>query len=187
MLPQAFHASLGAEAVAASTPYVLIDLDDIAIFPNPHVMGDKTKYIDLLSLSIDAETHATGVFDVWVGVIYEVDATNGSAQWFQVWHLEGDTNATDGKTRFAQQIDFTGRGANPEGLNCLVNDAGDGLVYQASNQEQAGHTNWQTDTTLTSASGTAVAPGAGDLVVWVEEVGGTGNIDFNIAALYRKV
>lgn len=185
MLPQAFHASLGAEAVAASTPYVLIDLDDITTFPNPHVMGDKTKYINLLSLSIDAETHATGVFDVWVGVVYENDATNGSAQWFQVWHLEGDTNATDSKTRFAQQIDFTGRGANPEGLNCEVISGA--LVYQVSNQEQAGSTDWQNDTAIGSSSGTNVASGVGDIVVWVEEVGGTGNIDFNITALYRKV
>lgn len=184
MLSQAFYASLGAEAVAASTPYVLIDLSDTSTFPNPHVGGDKTQNINLLSLSIDAETHATGVFDVWVGVIYEVDATNGSAQWFHVWHMEEDTNATDSAGRFASQKDYTP--GNPEGLNCLVNDAGDGLVYQASNQEQAGHVNWQTDTTLTSASGTAVAPGAGDIVVWVEEVSGTGNIDFSITALYRK-
>jgi hypothetical protein len=184
MLSQAFHASLGAEAIAASTPYVLIDLSDTTTYPNPHVDGDKTQNINLLSLSINAETHTTGIFDVWVGVIYEVDATNGSAQWFHVWHLEEDTNATDGAGHFADQIDYTP--GNPEGLNCLVNTAGDGLVYMASNQEQAGNTNWQTDTTLTAASGTAVAPGAGDVVVWVEEVTNGGTIDFNITALYRK-
>ena len=184
MLSQAFYASLGAEGIDASTPYVLIDLSDISIFPNPHVGGNKTQNINLLSLSINAETHTTGVFDVWVGVIYEVDATNGSARWFHVWHMEEDTNATDSAGRFADQVDYTL--GNPEGLNCLVNDAGDGLVYQASNQEQAGNTNWQTDVTLTASSGTAVAPGVGDIVVWVEEVTTGGTIDFNITALYRK-
>jgi hypothetical protein len=183
-LSQAFYASLGAEAVAASTAYVLIDVSDTSTYPNPLVSGDKTQHINLLSLSIDAETHSTGVYDVWVGVVYELDATNGSAQWFHVWHLETDTNATDSAGRFADQVVYTA--GNPQGLNCRVNTAGDGLEYQASNQEQAGNTNWQTDTTLTAASGTAVAPGAGDVVVWVEEVSGTGTLDFNLTALYRK-
>lgn len=181
---QAFYAALGAEAIAASTPYVLIDLDDITIFPNPGVMGDRIERIDLLSLSIDTETHTTGVFDVWVGVVYENDATDGSVKWIHVWHLEGDTNATDSKTRFAQQISYTGEGGNPKGLNCRIISGAP--VHFVSNQEQAGSTDWQNDATIGSSSGTDVAAGVGDIVVWVEEVTTGGTIDFNITALYRK-
>ncbi len=181
---QAFYASLGAEAIAASTPYVLIDLSDVTTFPNPGTMGNETQHIDLLSLSIDAETHSTGVYDVWVGVVYENDATNGSVKFFHVWHLETDTNATDSTTRFAGQTDYTGGGSNPEGLNCRI--ISDAPVYFVTNQEQAGSTDWQNDVTIASSTGTAVASGVGDIVVWVEEVSGTGNIDFNITALYRK-
>lgn len=181
---QAFHVSLGAEAISASTPYVLIDLDDVAVFPNPGTMGDDTQHIDLLSLSIDAETHSTGVFDVWVGVVYENDGTDGSVKWLHVWHLEEDTNATDSATRFAGQTDYTGGGSNPEGLNCRIVDGA--TVYFVTNQKQTNSSDWKNDTAIASSSGVNVASGVGDLVVWVEEVSGTGNIDFNITALYRK-
>ncbi len=181
---QAFYVALGAEAVAASTPYVLIDLDDITIFPNPFEMGKRVERIDLLSLSIDAETHTTGVFDVWVGVVYENDATDGSVKWIHVWHLEEDTNATDSAGRAAQQISYTGGGANPEGLNCRIISGAP--VHFVSNQEQTDSTDWQNDTAIGSSSGTNVAAGVGDIVVWVEEVTNGGTIDFNVTALYRK-
>ena len=179
---QNFVACLGAEAVAASTAYVLVDLSDTTNYPHT-----RTTELHLLWLDLAAEKASDGIYDVWVGVITEVDATNGTADWVHVFHLESVVNATDSTDRFAQQLDFTLGGANPEGLN--LNITGGALTRIVTNQQQAGHVNWQTDTGLASPVGAAAGatgrPGVGDLVVWVEEVGGTGTIDFSLKAIYE--
>lgn len=177
-----FTACLGAEAVAASTAYVLVDLSDTTNYPH-----DRTSEIHLLGLDFNAEKASDGVYDVWVGVIIEVDDTDGTAEWIHVFHLESVLNATDSTDRFSQQLDFTLGGANSEGLNCSV--AGGALTRIVTNQQQADSSNWQTDTGLASpvgaAGGATGRPGVGDLVVWVEEVSGTGTIDFSIKAIYE--
>lgn len=165
-------ASLSVEAIAASTAYVLVDLSDTAGFPH----GD-TNYLVLESLMAHFEKASDGVYDVWVGVITEVDATNGTAAWLHTFHLEAVGNATDSTDRFAQVVPFGG-------LSLTVNAAADGLE-QVVGPTQAGHTNWQTDTTLTNPTGVAVAPAVGDLVVWAEEVSGTGTLDMYLSALYE--
>jgi len=179
-----FAVNVGAEAVAASTPYVVVDLSDTTNFPH-----SDSNWLNLLGLSLNAEKASDGVYDVWVGVIYEVDASNGSAEWLHVFHLEASGNPTDSTDRFAQVIDFTLGGGNPDGINCQVNSGGTGLIYFAGNQSQAGNSNWQTDTGLASPVGAAAGatgkPGAGDLVCWVEEVSGTGTIDFSLTAIYE--
>ena len=180
-----YHAILGAEAVAASTAYVLVDLSDTDNYP--HRAQDGTAEVHLLGLNLSAETHTVGIFDIWVGVISEVDATNGTAEWVHVFHIENDTEATDDTGHFAESIDFTLGGYVPEGMNCSITAAG-ALAKLVTNLQQAGHTNWQTDTGLASPVGAAAGatgrPGAGDLVVWVEEVTNGGTIDFCLGAAY---
>jgi hypothetical protein len=182
-LRRTFTVNLGAEAVAASTAYVLVDLDDSTNYPHT-----DTSFLDLLGLHMVAEKATDGAYDIWTGVIYEVDADNGSAKWLDVWHIESVDNPTDSTWRGHREVDFTLGGANPDGIRCRVNSGGTGLVYFVGNQEQAGNTNWQTDTGLASpvgaAGGATGKPGAGDIVVWVEEVGGSGTIDFSITATY---
>ena len=78
-----FHAVLGAEAVAASTGYVLVDLSDTTNYPH-----SETNEAHLLGLTLSAETHSVGVFDIWVGVITEVDASNGTAYWLHCFHIQ---------------------------------------------------------------------------------------------------
>ncbi len=146
-----YAATLGAEAVAASTAYVLVDLSDDTNFPHA---STETNWLNLLGLTMHAEKASDGVYDVWVGVITEVDATNGTAQWFHCFHLEAVGNATDSTDRFAQVVDFTLGGGNPDGINCKITSGTS--VYLVSNQEQAGHTNWQTDTGLASPVGAAL-------------------------------
>ena len=170
--------NLGLEAIAASTPYVLVDLSDTTNFPH-----SETNFLNLLSLILNAETHGDGIFDIWVGVISELDATNGTAEWVHVFHVENRDNATDDTGRLAQQVDFCLGGANPDGLKCSV--VSGAMVYFVGNQSQAGHVNWQNDTNLTSPVGAATKPGVGDLVVWVEEVTNGGTIDFSLTALYE--
>lgn len=180
-------AVLGAEAVAASTAYVLVDLSDTTNFRHK-----DTNAIHLQGLNLHCEKASDGVYDIWVGAITEVDATNGTAAWFHCFHLEAVGNPVDSTDRFAGSVDFTFGGANPDGVNLEVNAATAGsekLRYVVSNLTQAGNTNWQTDTGLASpvgaAGGATGKPGAGDLVVWVEKISGDGTIDFVISALYQ--
>jgi hypothetical protein len=179
-----FGVHLGAEAVAASTAYVLVDLSDTTNFPHA-----DTNWLNLLGLHLNAELQSDGVFDIWVGVIYEVDAENGSAEWLHCFHLEAADNATDSTGHREQSVDFTLGGGNPDGINCQVNSGGTGLVYFVSNQEQAGNANWQTDTGLASPVGAAAGatgkPGAGDIVIWAEEVADAGTLDFSLTAIYE--
>ena len=171
-------ACLGAEATADSTAYVLIDLSDSTNFPHT-----ATNWINVLGLVLHAEKASDGVYDIWVGTVIENDDENGTAEWFHCFHLEASGNATDSTDRFAQVVDFTLGGGNPEGLNCRVISGA--TVYIASNQSQAGNTSWQNDTNRVSPVGSTTKPGVGDVVVWVEEVSGTGTIDWHLTALYE--
>ena len=136
----------------------------------------------LLGLWLNTEQHGNGIFDIWVGVITEVDASNGTAQWLHVFHLESDHNPTDSKDRFAGAVDFTLGGSRPEGIDLSI--VSEATSKFKGNQSQAGNTNWQTDTDLASPVGTTTKPGAGDLVAWAEEVGDGGTLDFSLTAAY---
>ncbi len=174
-----YLAVLQYEAVAASTPYVLVDLSD-----NTNFRHRLTNAVILKSLALHTEKAGDGLYDIWVGVITEVDATNGTADWIHVFHLESVNNTTDSTDRFAQKVDF-------HDLDLYVNADTAGSEYilnVTTGIQQAGNTNWQTDTGLGSPAGAAAGatgkPGAGDLVVWVEEDSGSGTIDFMISAEY---
>ena len=175
-----YFVSLGAEAVAASTPYVLVDLSDTTNFPH-----ENTNALHLCGLILHTEKASDGVFDIWVGVVTENDATDGSAEWIHVYHLEASGNATDSTDRFAQAIDFTLGGSNPDGVNLLIR--GGATPHLATNQSQSNNSNWQNDTNRASPVGATTKPGAGDLVVWVEEVSDAGTLDFVISAIYEAV
>ena len=169
--------NLGAEAVAASTPYVLVDLSDVTNFPH-----SKTQELHLLGLLLEAETATDGAFDIWVGVVTENDATNGSVQWVHVFHLESSANPTDSTDRAHAVIDFTLGGVNLAGVNCAV--VSGALPFFAGNQVQADNVSWQNDTNRASPVGSTTKVGAGDVVVWVEEVADGGTLDFSLTAIY---
>jgi len=170
--------TLGAEAVAASTPYVLVDLSDTTNFPH-----SNTQEVHLLGLILSAEKATDGVFDVWVGVVTENDATDGSVTWVHVFHLESVVNPTDSTDRFHGSVDFTLGGRNPEGANLAV--VSGALTRFASNLTQADSANWQNDTNRASPVGSTTKPGVGDVVVWVEEVSDGGTLDFCLTGVYE--
>lgn len=175
---KAFAVNLGVEAIDASTPYVLIDLSDTTNFPH-----SETNWVNLLGLILNAETKADGQYDIWVGTIIENDGTDGSAQWVHVWHLENRNNATDSTGHFFEVADLTLGGGNPDGINCAV--ASGAMTYFVGNQTQTNNGNWQNDTSRTSPVGAATKPGVGDIVIWVEEAGGAGTLDFSLLAIYE--
>ena len=170
--------TLGAEAVAASTPYVLVDLSDVTNFPHSLI-----QELHLLGLILSAEKASDGVYDVWVGVVTENDATDGSVTWVHCFHLEAVGNPTDSTDRFHAQVDFTLGGRNSEGVNLAV--VSGALTRFASNLTQADNVNWQNDTNRASPVGATTKPGVGDIVVWVEEVSGTGTLDFCLTGIYE--
>ena len=181
MNPPVYTAVLQAEAVSASTGYVLVDLSDITNFPH-----DKIGAIEVLGMVITTEKASDGVFDLWFGVISEVDDENGSADWFQVIHLEASGNATDSTDRFAWQVDYTFGGANPKGVYCLVT-SNEATPHLITNIEQNANATWQTDVNLSSPAGDTTKPGAGDIVMWAEEVTNGGTLDFCVTLFYRAV
>lgn len=132
---------------------------------------------------MNAEKAADGIYDLFVGVVVENDGTDGSVQWVHVFHLQAVGNPTDSTDRFAQNVDFTLGGRNREGINCAV--VAGALTRFAGNQVQDNNANWQNDTDRVSPVGSTTKPGVGDLVAWVEEVGGTGTMDFSLTAIYE--
>lgn len=174
----AFAANLGLEAVAASTPYVLIDLSDATNYPHTPV-----NYVNLLALLLNAEKAGDGVYDLWVGAVTENDDTDGSVNWLHVFHLQHVANNTDSTDRFAQNVDFTLGGANADGLRCEISSGAQ--VGFVGNQVQANSANWKNDTNRVSPVGATTKPGVGDIVVWVEKVSGTGTLDFSLTAIYE--
>lgn len=160
---EAFCIFFNVENVTASTPYVLIDLSDTTNFPH-----EFTTELILKGLRVHAEPQSSGVYDLWFGVVTELDATNGTAEWLEVIHLEGVSGV------FAQSIPFD---SLPLGV------ASQTLEHVLTNVSQAGHTNWQNDVYLTSPGGSAI-PEVGDLVLWIEEVSDAGGVDVAIGVDY---
>jgi len=172
-IPSSVHwVHLGAEAIDADTGYVLVDLSDTTNYHHA-----KTNGVHVCELHIGADAQS-GTFDLWFGVILEVDASNGTPQWFHVAHIEKATS-------YNEQINYICGGLNPEGIDLTI--VSGATIGTLSNLEQAGNTTWQTDTGLASPVGAAAGatgkPGAGDVVMWCEEVS-AGTVDFDVSLGY---
>ena len=174
---QAHAVHLGAEAVAASTAYVLVDLSDTTNYPHR-----ESNWLNLLGCVLSAETHSDGQFDLWIGAVTENDGTNGSADWVHCFHVQNRDNATDDTGHFYSHADFTLGGAFPDGIKLKV--ASDEYTDFATNQSQDDNTNWQNDTNRVSPTGN-VKPAVGDLVLWVEETADAGTLDFSLTVFYE--
>jgi len=178
------HVLMGAEATAADTDFMLVDLSDTTNFPH-----NDTNEIHLLQLGLTTEKASDGAYDIWVGVVTEADGTNGSVEWIHVWHLEASGNPTDSTDRFVQVVPFSGHGFEDGwNLNVDTTAGSEKLRYVGTYASTANSDRWQTDTGLASIAGAAAGatgkPGAGDLVCYVEEVSGTGTIDWAISVTY---
>ena len=161
-------------AIATTTPYVLIDLSDTTNYK--HV---GTNHIHLGCIHVTAIPSTTGNWSIKVGVISEVDATNGTALWIygirfsQILYV-------------AEEHDWTIGGTVPRGLNCKI--VSEAFARIVTNDSEAGNTHWQTDVGLASPVGAAAGatgkPGAGDLVMLVTENSGSSTLSLDITARY---
>lgn len=170
-----FWATLEKPDLAADEGFVLVDLSDNVNFPHT-----ETGKIRLYRLDVDierGENAASGEYIVYIGVITEVDATDGSTNWILVMHEETDAESTDDVARSFRSYKWD------EGLDLEI--SGGALVMGVSNVGHSGDATWQTDVTLDSPIGdTSNAPGAGDLVMYVDETGGTGSISICVTVQY---
>jgi len=170
-------AHLNVEGVAASTMYMLVDLSNTTNFP--HV---GTTEIHVLGIQASIEQKSDGAFDVYFGVVTELDATNGSAKFFYAIHSEGVQNPTDSSGGQHIEVDFTLGGNNPNGIVCAV--VSGATTRFVSNNVLSSSVLIQNDTALTNPIGTA-NPAVGDLVMYLEEVTDGGTLDCGVTVIYE--
>lgn len=175
-----YCAVLNVEAVATSTYYILVDRSDTTYYDHPSGVSS----FNVLALDVESEKATDGAYDVFVGVVLENDATNGTATWFHVFHLEASGNSTDSTDRFSRHVPFTCEGLNERGLDTtIVSNATPYITGPASGDLTA----LQNDAANLASAGDATAnksAGAGDIIVYVEEVSGAGTIDLALTCLY---
>jgi len=158
-------------ALTADEAYVLVDLSDTTNFPHT-----ETGKIRLLRIEVDWEADTNGTGKLYIGVISEVDATNGTAIWLDAIRMHTDEDGTDSTDKRHLVREYYG-------LDLEVDTANDILYHVVTNSTQAGNVNWQTDVALDSPVGnTSSAPGEGDLVAWLDYT--AGNVYFTIKAFY---
>lgn len=157
--------------ISVTTRYVLVDLSDVSGFPHKN-----TDHIELLTLGIQAALDGVADWSMRIGYVLEVDADNGSVNFIDIKELFMDQSAPAPFPHYF--ADFrnprTGRGISLDPTNPVV----------LSPDDVAGSTNWQTDVTLANPTGVNVAPGAGDLVIELQERSGTETLSFSVSALY---
>jgi len=164
------HACLDLRAVAADTGYIIVDLSDTSGFPHRNDAA-----VILNSLHVEAEVLSSGVFSLLFGVLTEVDATNGSVSFFERIQMESAAGAIISLDKFWRA-----------GLNLRVL-ADESTPYLVTGLKHTANTTWQTDTALANPTGVNVAPASGDLVMFIDEVSGSGNINAFVEAEYDAI
>lgn len=157
--------NLLASDVADTTRYIVVDKSDITAFPHD---SDERLCIEKLELQFTRE--GTGDWIVRIGFVEEVDASNGSVTFFC-------TKVLRGITQLEQVIDYS----SPTRKGISVDE-----VVALGSEDVNGSANWQNDVTLANPTGTDTAPGAGDIVMELEEVDGTAIVSFSVTIHYSK-
>jgi len=106
---------LSQEAIGASTFFIMVDKSNENLYSHADVSS-----FNILSANISTEKDTSGLYDIWLGVVYENDATDGSLAIIDAWHIEADGNPTDSTDRFAAYADYTCNGSQPDGLDLSV-------------------------------------------------------------------
>jgi hypothetical protein len=160
-------------AVVADEGYMIVDLSDTTNFPHTNTTNVRLYGLDI-SLELDSDGTGTGV--LYIGVVTEVDATDGSVDWFLVYDLETFQQSTDEVTRLVDHPRW------PGGLDLTVSAGVTTKLLTATTD--SGQVTWQTDVTLDSPYSSGSAAGAGDLVAFWDETADGASVDFAITAIY---
>jgi len=163
-----------AAALTADEGFVLVDLSDTSNFPHNDAQTGKLR---LYRVEVDVEKDTSGQAVLYIGVITEVDASDGSTAWIDVIPLLTDRDGTDDE-------DWRHIVREYYGLDLEVDGVNDKMYNVLSNSGHSGDATWKTGTSLDSPVGdTQSAPGDGDLVAYLDHTGG--NIYLVIKAFYR--
>lgn len=153
-------ATLHLASVAATTPYILVDLSDTTNYGHTN-----TNAVLVLGLAIHGIA-TSGTFKIQVGVIVENDATDGTARFFKSAFISSGVSA--------EFIDYD------EGLDLGVTSGA--LDNAVTNAADANSVNWQNDVARVGPGGNA-NPAVGDVVVLVTVVS-AGALEGDIEILY---
>lgn len=157
-------AQLVVDDIADTTSYVLVDRTDTTNFPHG---TDEQIQVDALRVWADKE--GTGDWRVEIMVLEEVDASNGATT-----PMFSARIATAGAHYFEKKY---GNGGQPVA-------AAHGLI---STGRVAANTAFQNDTALASPHTGTTAPGGGDVVATLTEIGGTTVIGATIEVDYHTI
>ena len=139
---------------------IIVDLSDTTSYPH-----SNTSYIHLEEIYIDVDASTNSDYNISVGFLENVDATDGD--FYELTHLSG-TKTT------GQQLSMIRKFA-PNGPKCSS-------TYTLTSDITANDVAFQTDVNLPSTvdPSTADTPsGSGDLVLRITSVAGA-NTDFNV-------
>jgi hypothetical protein len=160
--------------IQANEGFVAIDLSDTTNFGHT-----ETGCIRLLGFHLHIETTGDATGFIKIGVVLEVDASNGTVHYPWVYGLNTEDNSTDG----SDQRDLWEKAWGVD-LRVDTSVGSEKLYHVITSEQDTGTTTWQTDVTLDSPRGaTTVAPAAGDLVVFVDR--DAGNIRFCLTCYYE--
>lgn len=144
--------------VAATTSWIAIDISD-----DRYTDGSGNNYVHLENMYVDIDSDVNGDYEVVVGYLKEVGATQGS--FVHLYSLSGTKKAGNSKT---QIFDLYPNGAKMDNGYVLTND-----VLTSSD--------YGTASTLTSTLGDTIIPDNGDVVVRAVMNAGTINLAVNLS------
>jgi len=146
--------SFGKEGIAATTGYVLIDLNDIVNYPHVYVHHIGIDWIILAGL---ADSSAVGHYDI--GFINRIDGVN--SDWYSVLHGHFDKK----EQKFKAALNFT-----PQSLVCIPDKHLSGGVMKLTNDAT-----FNNGGTVEGVYGNPT-PAVGDIVLKVAVSAGSGNL-----------
>lgn len=162
--------------LAASKAINLIDLSDTVNFKHTETGKIKLYTLDIVC---EMKVMTAGAGILHVGVIVEVDATNGTAEWLAVMPIQTYLEPTDDTDRRVYHFEWL------HGLDLEVAGATDTLANHLTNSNLAGNTLFQTDSALDGPAGAAAsACGDGDLVMYWNETTDAITISISVTGTY---
>jgi len=163
--------------LAVDEAFVLIDLDDTTNFQHTEVGKIRLYSLDVI---VEMKVMTAGEGILYIGVITEVDADNGTAEWILVLPIQTYLEPTDDTDRRQYHFEW------PYGLDLEVDGANDTLANHLTNSKLAGNAKFQTaGEDLDSPAGGATSPcGDGDLVMNWDETTDLMTISFTVVATY---
>lgn len=157
-------------ATLTSTAAIIVDLSDTTNWPHKEKGEIRVSW---LRVSFDKAAASTETLKL--GVVNFVNASTGTVTWF--YSLPSSYNASN--TNVVDVINYSPSWINLRVIPDNEDDAGV-TPYLLSNDKTNGSTVYQNDVKLPTTSGTAAAPGYGDIILYIDNSDTAGANDWTI-------